>query len=796
MRSITQEARANMAKRRNFVNYARMTLADGTVLNLEPKDFRVAGNSFTDDLVSGDNFQFGTVIGKTVNIRLDNTDERFSQYDFYMARFTLYLHFPEAYTDEHGDLQDEIFTLGLFTVTEPSTTGIVIDIAGIDEIYKFDKSFGLSNFNLTVNHSLHDILVQCCNECDVAIGFNHFDNENLVVKLEEQPKSKTYREIVSEVCTIAGCNARVNATGALELVWYNSDAFSEGLDGGTFNYPGQTSYEDGDTADGGSFNPWNVGYVYDSGEFTDRWTFHHISNIKGLKILTDDTVFTGVKIANGEDTTYYPTSGYEGYVIEIKDNPFTIGNEALIAQQLYNKLQRLIIRGFSCSILQDPTIEAGDACMIWDIKNIPHKSLITNVKYTVGGMMQISCNVKNPIAQVTSHKDKVAQAIQESENYSDNKLNAYGNAVAHFNELANAALGYYKTDVMEQGATITYIHDKPTLAASTNIWKISATGIQISEDGGQTYTSGVDTVNAELIMNMVYAHGVSCDWIHSGTLVLGGDNNVNGKIEMKDSSGNTIGTWDYTGLEVAKGSMRGLSMDLGGPLGDTSYGELKLYDVQGNPFAVFNQDGILCKSGPIKVGLDGILVTDLKYGEVDDWSAYNTYGHDWANLKHDQLMFTNYKYTQGYSQNCMIHCGDQGELKLRGANLYNHYVDIEGKLRICSWPNEYSSSTSEYTELCRVEGVAWTDGGSRTDVIVAGSLDVGSRGRLYVDIDDYITMIGHGEVDIHSSNDDLYLGADGYVKIENGESKTVYYMGDDGNSHEMRFKYGVMIYHD
>lgn len=754
MRQMTAEGRAKMHERRNFVNYARMTLHDGTVLNLEPKDFRVAGNSFSDDLVSGDNFQFGTVIGKIVNIRLDNTDERFSQYDFYMARFTLYLHFPDAYTDEHGDLQDEIFTLGLFTVTEPSTTGIVIDIAGIDETYKFDKSFGLSNYDLTHTHRLHDILVQCCNECDVAIGFTHFDNENMEVQLEEQPKSKTYREIVSEICTVAGCNARVNPSGALELLWYNSDAFETDLDGGTFSHPGTTSYQDGDTADGGSFNPWNTGYEFDSGEFDARRTFHHISNVKGLKILTDDTEFTGVKIANGENAVYYPTSGYSGYVIEIKDNPFTKGNEATLAQQLYNKLQRLIVRGFSCSILQDPTIEAGDSCIVWDIKNNPHKTIITNVKFTVGGMMQISCNVKNPIEQVTSHKDKVAQAIQESENYSDNRLNTYGNAVAHFNELANDALGYYKTDVTEQGATITYIHDRPTLNASTNIWKISSAGIQISEDGGQTYTSGIDTVNAELIMNMVYAHGVSCDWIHSGTLTLGGDNNINGAMEIKDENGNVIGQWNKDGLTVYKGAMRGLSLDLGGTSG--AYGALRLYDSSNKEYATMSTSGVLIKSGPIQVGNNGILITDLNYG--DDWNQYNSYGHTWARIDNDEFtMYSN--QGQGQNQNLSIKNNTSSD-KIN--IIVRNYAGNRGRIRIEAHTDNWQS---EGDQGIYVDATTYFYYGAEFDE------------RIKV----------HGRVIANN-----YATIDGDV----GEDKTVTYMGDDGNEHTMRFSCGLMVYHD
>ena len=76
MRLVENETRRTMNTRRNFVNYATMTLSDGTVLNLTPSDFRISGNSFTDDWCDGEEFQLGSAIGKTATLLLDNTDGR------------------------------------------------------------------------------------------------------------------------------------------------------------------------------------------------------------------------------------------------------------------------------------------------------------------------------------------------------------------------------------------------------------------------------------------------------------------------------------------------------------------------------------------------------------------------------------------------------------------------------------------------------------------------------------------------------------------------------------------------
>ena len=193
-------------------------------------------------------------------------------------------------------------------------------------------------------------------------------------------------------------------------------------------------------------------------------------------------------------------------------------------------------------------------------------------------------------------------------------------------------------------------------AEAINVLRINTNGIGFSTNGIDGPYRNAWTIDGNLI----------ADFIHGGTLTLGGNNNVNGVITMKDANGNTIGTWDCTGLEVAKGSMRGLSMDLGGPLGDQSYGQLRLYDTSGQEFAVFNQDGILCKSGDMRVGYKGILVTDLEYG--DNWSTYNTSGHDWLEIKDDGIMFYRYNKTYSGDRRGGINLTSSGYLNLAVSN--------------------------------------------------------------------------------------------------------------------------------
>lgn len=640
-----------MNTRRNFVNYATMTLHDGTVLNLTPSDFRISGNSFTDDLVDGDSFQIGSAIGKTATLLLDNTDGRteivgsstvtyphgkFSEYDFYMAYFTLYVCLPDSYHYE-GELRDQMIRIGRFTVVNPVANSSTIEITGVDNMYMFDKSFDECNLDFTNGVSLLTVLNKCCQDCNVVIGYGSFDNQNLTVN--KKPEGVTYRQVVSYIAQIAGCNAKITETGALTLVSYDMSPISANIDGGIFD--SDNPYSTGDDIDGGYFDMSSaivageltyvtppesssapllglfvsndttgligtydsyvyidnisdednfncqiivykyensaytvietighipVGYTrlsdlfvlqddgnttwyyirfqqrntreisfdvkvvleehYDGGDFTTPLRFHNLTATTGTQISTDDVQFTGVEVKVDETDVHYPdTDGWDNYVLLVSDNPFVEGYESNIAIFLYNKLSTLKFRPFSCQSIQDPTIEAGDCAIVYDTKGNMYNSIITNVQFTTGGYTELSCKAQSPIKQNSRYVNPAAQAVVQAEK----KMDDYNAQVAHFNELASEALGYYQTveNNTSTGATITYIHNNPTLETSTIIWKITADGIFISEDGGQSYNAGYDTSTGTMLVNLVYARGLSCDWIRTGELDVGVGNEYN-----------------------------------------------------------------------------------------------------------------------------------------------------------------------------------------------------------------------------------------------------------------------------
>lgn len=540
MRPVDNETRLTMDTRRNFVNYAKVWLSSNTTstpdLELTPADFRISGNSFTDDWCDGESFQIGTAIGKTATILLDNTNGRtevvgtstvtyphgkFSNYDFYMAYFQLFVCLPDAY-HYNGELKDQMIPIGIFTVTNPVANSSTIEITGVDNMYMFDRSFDDCTLDFSSGVTLLTILNRCCSDCGVAIGYSSFNNQSITVN--EKPENVTYRQVVSWIAQIAGCNAVIDNSGALKLKWYDTSTFSSWLDGGTFSTT-TTPYSDGDSADGGYFDSgtpvYTSGDSINGGDFTTPLDFHNLKYIKSTQVSTDDIHFTGVTIKNDATEAHYPASGWEGYVLEITDNPFVKDHESTIAQYIYGRLQNLSIRPFSCSSVQDPTIEAGDCALVYDTKGNTYPTVITNVEFTTGGYTEIDCKADSPLSQNSRYINPASQAVIQTER----KMDEYNAQVAHFNELANEALGYYRTDAQEGSATVTYIHDQPTLNSSQIVWKITVSGIFVTENynpSNPSWTSGYDTSTATMLMNLIYAHGITADWINAGQLFLSG----------------------------------------------------------------------------------------------------------------------------------------------------------------------------------------------------------------------------------------------------------------------------------
>lgn len=544
MISASAEFKEKIKNGGKFVNYADITLRDGTVLQLEPSDFSISGFSLTDETTTG-GFEIGTAVGKTIRLTLSNHADKFSLYDFFKSTIFIYV---ATQIDDGRVLK---VGKGKYCVVNPTSPGDTITLSGVDSMYLFDKPYKAST---VFPATLQAILSDCCLDCGVNIGFSQFPNYNFVVSNKPEEEF-SYRDVVSFVAQIAGCNARISVNDALEFVWFDAEFMRmDGLSGGSF-----LNYDEKDTYLGGDFSNYNTDVLFHGGFFTDPAPVN-VSKISNLSVSTDDVVLTGVRVESEEKSVI---NGTEGYVILIKDNPLVVGRESEVANYLGGRLRGLAFRPLEAIIPNHPLFESFDSCYIYDRKGNSYFALINSVSYKIGGYTTISCKADDPVRNEMHYTSEAAKAVVQAKRNTKQEITTYDKAVQNMNLLAANSMGLYREqETQSDGSVIYYMSNKKitknaagkcTFTSGSVVYKMTGSGFFVSKDGGKTFASGFDS-NGNAVVNVLSAIGITFDWAKGGTLTLGGTDNVNGRLSVLNSSGKEVGKWDKDGITLPPGT--------------------------------------------------------------------------------------------------------------------------------------------------------------------------------------------------------------------------------------------------
>lgn len=98
------------------------------------------------------------------------------------------------------------------------------------------------------------------------------------------------------------------------------------------------------------------------------------------------------------------------------------------------------------------------------------------------------------------------------------KTSAYKQAEQNLTALMAQSFGVFKTqEVLPDGSTVSYLHNKPTLETSTKLWKMTADAFAVSTDGGKTWNAGLDA-NGNVLVNVLSAIGIEASWLNVNNL--------------------------------------------------------------------------------------------------------------------------------------------------------------------------------------------------------------------------------------------------------------------------------------
>ena len=519
MKNVSSNFKNVISKGGPFYAYAEIVLRDGTELELDSTDdFYIDGNSYNE--AGGDGFPLGVALSKTIDIGIENSDERFSDYDFYYSRITLYT---------EVDLEDgtkERILEGTFTAIDPVAPGDIIEITASDDMYKADVTY---TSKLTYPATTRAILQEACSQSGIFLSSAAFENDDFAV--QSAPQGLTCRQVIGYVAMIAGGNAVMSEYNQLIIKTYRFPAFDSKkiLSGGRFDQDlkdmvsgSDFTQEYDNTISGGEFGE-NDDYVILSDFSTDP------------DISTDDVVITGIATTaqgEGQEEDQEFLYGTDDYAIKI-ENPLIEGKEETAITLIGDLLIGTIARPFSGEFFPDPTVQFMDPVYLVDRKDNIYQSFVTSLTFKYLGNNNISNGLQSPEMNKSTYYSTATEVYRKARQDLQKSKTEWEKAVENLGNRLDNASGLYPTEEKQpDGSTIYYLHDKPTLEESGVVIKITAQAIGISTDGGETYPTGL-TVDGEAIIKILQTIGVNADWINTGAIrVTDDDGNVIFSVDM------------------------------------------------------------------------------------------------------------------------------------------------------------------------------------------------------------------------------------------------------------------------
>lgn len=436
-----------------------ITFSDGTVKTA--KDEIMGENCTYSDCAESSSFPIGCVVCKSMTLELDNTSDQWKNYNFYMAKVHAYIKMQiDADTIETIDK-------GTYTITTPEQYGEILSFTALDDMYKTNAAHSTK---LVLPQTVESLVRDACGTLGITAGFSKMAHGDLIVN--ELPKDMTYRQLFGWAAMLDTANARLDSDGRLQFVGWNLD----------------------DTP---------------SIELKDYINMPTVSS--------DDIVITGINVRNGDNSETYGTSGY---ILSMENNLVGESDLATVAAQIGDSIIGAKFRNLQGDMAFNPLLEFGDVAYTYDRNLNQYVTPLTDISYTVNGKTTVKAQADDPIRGMSLYYSGATKAIVAARQLVEKEKNARELAIEELQKSLSVGSGLFATYVQqEDGSTISYFHDKASLAESKNVIKITSEAIGVSNDGGKTYPFGFE-LTGTMITKLLYAEGINADYIDTGALTV------------------------------------------------------------------------------------------------------------------------------------------------------------------------------------------------------------------------------------------------------------------------------------
>ena len=498
-----------------------ITFPDGTVKTV--KDEIMGENCTFSDCAESSSFPIGCVVCKSMTLELDNSQDQWKNYYFYQAKVHAYLKMQiDADTIEAIDK-------GTYTITAPEQYGETLNFTALDDMYKVNAAY---TSNLTLPQSVEALVRDACETLDIPFG-GTMQHGNLIIS--EIPENMTFRQLFGWAAMLETANARLDNKGYLQFIKWDFSNLQEDYSA-IVDADGNVKFKGGASIDSENFispaGNWTIdndGFLTLIESATD--TSEKLKDFfTSPTVSSDDIIITGIKLKNRENESMY---GSTGYVLELENDIVANSDLETVAAQIGDSIIGVKFRNMSGELAYNPLIEFGDMAYTYDRKWNRYITPLTDVSCSVNGKTTVKTQADDPIRGQSKFQSESTKAIVEARRLVKKEQSAREKAVKKLEETLKNSSGLYETSVaQEDGSTITYLHDKPTLAESKNVIKFTAEAIGVSNDGGKTYPYGF-FLTGDLIAKILYAHGINADYIDTGALtVRDSDGNIIFQVDM------------------------------------------------------------------------------------------------------------------------------------------------------------------------------------------------------------------------------------------------------------------------
>lgn len=301
----------------------------------------------------------------------------------------------------------------------------------------------------------------------------------------------------------------------------------------------------------------------------------------------EDVTITGVAYTNAQNVTI--VSGSPAYALDLTGNYIAADGIAQILPAINTAVNGFTYRPFEARVLAAPYFWPMDMMTFTDKGGTARTVAVTNVNFGINGLMTLAgkgeTSQTNSYAQPSGVNTETAMLIDHA------------------------------IDAAEQA-----IEDSLTQEAVFNI---------LTDNGA---SQGIYLYNGQIYVNASYIQTgtLSANVLKGIILTLGGLNNADGQLVVKDASGNTIGTWNKDGITILQGALSaalisGGTLTLGGSGNNPA--QLIVKDTSDNTIGSWNENGITLSKGTIS-DANGANSWNLTTGALNLNGTITTAGSD------------------------------------------------------------------------------------------------------------------------------------------------------------------------